>query len=227
MSRLTLVATVAVLMMAGCAKRQETQEPILSTTEADYHVTVVIDMSASFDTLMAEQGLAYQFLMAVLDKYFQDKVGGHDQLVISRIAATGQSLLWQGTAQELREEFPDAASFRDFLKKSANPNGSPIYAALSNSLENAMADRNVASHRAKLALFALTDMQDNAPDSEIAKERLLKLLKDYAKCDGVLGIYYVDPNLAGEWRLNLAKSGIKEWRVESWIVQRPELPNFD
>ncbi len=200
---------------------------MLATAETEYVITIVLDLSGSFEQLMAEEGKGYEFAQAVIDKYFRDRIGTHDQLIIAQISAEDRALLWQGTPQELREDFPDAKSFRDFPRKKSNPNGSLVYDAIAKSVDYAMGDFNVANRRAKSAVFVLSDMEDNAPSSVQDKQRLLKVLADYGRVDGVVGFYYVDANLAGEWKRNLRATGIRQWRVESEIVQRPELPNFE
>jgi hypothetical protein len=212
---------------AGCEKRRETVESTFGHNESDYVLTIVVDLSGSFINKMAEGGKAYDFTLRVVDRYFRDRIGTNDRIVLAQISGAERALLWEGTPVDLRHEFPNAAAFRSFLVEHATQSGSLVHAAMTSALQHAMTDTRVAKGQAKSALFVLSDMMDNGPVSEESERILMQELSDYGRCGGVVGLYYVDHPLVAVWKRRLQNAGIKDFCVESEIVAKPALPNFE
>src|SRR5665213_2803801 len=164
------IPLVAILLALGCQKR--TGRPPVVENENDYVLAVLIDLSGSFSREFAERGKAHSFLLRIVDTYFRDRIGTNDQIIIAQISAADRSLLWQGTPLELRREFPSAAKFRDFLLSKADPTGSLVHDALTQTCDYVMSQPSVASGRAKSAVFVLSDMEDNGPEPGESKERV-------------------------------------------------------
>ncbi|MFO0905789.1 MAG: hypothetical protein U0939_22465 [Pirellulales bacterium] len=91
-------------------------------------------------------------------------------------------------------------------------------------LEYASSDPDVVNGKATTAVFVLSDMLDNDPDRDAARERLKKALETFASRDGVLGCYYVDQEIIAKCREFLATSGLRKFTVEADIVGNPQLP---
>ena len=116
-----------VIFLTGCEKRRESSQAIFnSDQDVEYVLSVIVDLSGSFEDLMAEKGKAYEFLLHVVDRYFRDRIGSQDKLMISQISANERSLLWEGTPLQLRREFPTPEAFRNLLRSKADPVGSRV-----------------------------------------------------------------------------------------------------
>lgn len=219
---------VAVLLFTGCAKRQEQQ--VTSTfqpRDSEYVLAVVIDLSGSFAEMMADDGKAHAFLLYVLDRYFRDRIGTNDRVVLSQISSSGKSLLWDGTPTQLRREFPTPEQFRDFLLARSVPDGSFVHESLADTLEYIMSDPNIVAGTAKPAMFVLSDMVDTGQKTANLKQRLLGSLAKYAQLGGVVGLYFVDEHRLFAWRRILQEAGMRDCIVESQIVSSPTLPQFE
>lgn len=228
MMRKYTVPALVVCLLAGCERvaQEESRSPI-GMREAEYLVAVVPDLSGSFRHLMAEgDGKAYRFLMAVIDRYFRDRLGSNDRLIVSQISATQNTLLWDGQPKQLRSHFKGAEAFNEFLLKNSHPAGSRCHQGLADTLEYVLSCPGVTEGRTRSAVFVLSDMEDNAPDSAEQKARAKRLLADFGKAGGVVGLYWVGSPVS-EWRQILKDAGIKNFVVESAIVAEPDLPRFD
>jgi hypothetical protein len=212
------------LVFAGCEKRQQTAEPMLSKEEGDYCVTVIVDTSGSFDQMMIEGGHAYRMLLAIIDKYFRERLGGNDRLVIAQISGNERALLWEGSPHNLRKDFPSPAAFSAFLRSKSIPAGSAVHKAITDSIEYVM-DKPYK----KSAVLVLSDMLDTTHVDFQRKtvEKLTEKLAQYGQRGGIVALYFVDQSLVSPWKGALANAGIREFIVESGIVSQPRLPNFD
>jgi hypothetical protein len=215
--------------LAGCEKRSESAAPSLTTQqdESEFVLAVVLDLSGSFTHQMANEGKAYEFALAVLDRYFRHRNGLNDKLILAQISGTHRSLLWQGSPLQLRQQFPTADSFREFLLQKADPGGSLVHEGLANVVNYVSADSRVTSGQAKSAIFCLSDCYDTAPDPTAGEQKLMQALGNYARTGGAIGLYYVDQTLQTAWQQKLQAAGFGDFVVECEIVGRPTLPDFD
>jgi hypothetical protein len=195
--------------------------------EADYVLCVVVDMSGSYAEMMAKDGRAFTFMTAVVDKFFRDQLGSNGRLIISQISGNKKSLIWEGRTLDLRRDFTPE-TFRDFLIKKSDPNGSLVHESLARSLEYLMAQPAIANGKAKAALFVLSDMEHNGERTPELRDRVKNGLAKFGKLGGIVGLYYVseENNLAEKWQTVLREAGIRDFRVESEIVSKPSLPSF-
>lgn len=234
MKRRSLITSVLCLLavtvcVAGCEKRRDSMNPVAFNDDhdAEHVLSVVVDLSGSFEDLMAEQGKAHAFLLQVIDRYFRDRLGTNDRVIVAQISATERALLWEGTPVQLRREFPTPEAFRDMLRAKANPMGSRVNDAVSSTIEHVMTVPGVASGRTKSAIFVLSDMLENSPNPQESEQRLDSALATYGRRGGVFGIYYCDQLVLPAWRQRLADAGFREFHVESEIVGTPTLPSFE
>ncbi|MCA9077359.1 MAG: hypothetical protein KDA93_20195 [Planctomycetaceae bacterium] len=216
------------LLLCGCEARRQSQSnsSTFAHQESQYVLTVLLDMSGSFQHEMTDGGKAHRFNMRIIDRYFRDRLGNNDQLVIAQISGESRTLLWQGTPLQLRKDFPSATAFGEFLKSKSDPHGSLVHDAIASTVDYILADPNVSNGTAKSALFVLSDLADTSSSPE-SKERALQSLAAYGQAGGVVGLYYVDQSLVPEWRTNLRLAGVQESCVEADIVGTPNLPSFE
>lgn len=224
-----LIAACLAAFTTGCQKRVERTERVFQPDESEYVLTIVLDMSSSFQELMAEDGKAWEFVCQVVDKYFRDRIGRSDKLILAQLSASDRALLWRGTPLQLRQEFASASDFRDWLAARTDPNGSLIFDGVAQAVEYTLAEPAVASGKGKSAVFILSDMIDSSPDRDEAQERALKALGELGRKHGVIGLYYVDVRLCSTWRSLLRDAGLPDTHahVEAEIVGSPALPNFN
>lgn len=222
---------VPCLLLAGCSPRpmeatpQQAHAPV-HESEPGQVIVLAVDLSGSFIDRMAEQGEAYKFCTMLIDRYFRDRIGTDDRMVIAQLSGTKRSLLWEGRPLELRQQFPSAAEFRDHLITHKDDSGSLIYEGLRHATEYLMSDPNVRAGKAKPGLFVLSDMLDTQNDPQV-EGYLNHQLSELGHYGGVVGIYYVDQERVVEWRSRLAAMNIDSYCVEGDFVGNPPLPVFD
>jgi hypothetical protein len=223
---LAALATLAVTLPAGCERRRDEDESMLGTNRPDCSVAVVLDTSGSFAGRMDE---AFPFFVAVTDRYFRDRVGMNDELIVAQISGAERSLLWRGPPRALRQKFPDAAAFRSFVTARSDPNGSRVHDAVADTIEELLSRPGVAEGKVPTALLVLSDLQDTGATPEESLRRLTDALKAYRRAKGVVGLYWVDQPVVGAWRARLRAAGYDPSNsvVETDITATPALPNFN
>jgi len=219
--------TFAVLLACGCTPRVQTAPSTVFAPPEDEHVCcIVFDLSGSFTQHMIDGGAAYEFALQVIDRYFRDRIGTRDKIVIAQISAADRFLLWHGTPQELRQQFPSADDFRTFLSQHADPAGSRVFDGVSQAVRYVLTEPAVVAG-AKPAVFVLSDLLDTSPDVEECLNRTKDALKELGEKDGTIGFYYVAHDLVSDWRAWLQTTGVRHSVVTSEIVATPELPSWD
>lgn len=227
MSRVLIFALlVSSLGLLGCERRDASRQSAFKQQDYESVVLIAIDLSGSFRDDMSEDGKAYDFVLRAIDEYFRQRIGGNDQLIITQLSGNSRPLLWQGTPQELRRQFPNAAKFRDFLLASSDPNASRINDGIAESLEYVLGTHSVASGRAKTVALILSDMQDNASSDSQSDQRLMNALISYAR-HGAIGFYFCDQQRMTDIRQKMSQAGIDMYTLEGDFRGRPPLPNFD
>lgn len=176
---------------------------------------------------MAEDGRAYRFTLRVIDRYFRDRIGSDDKIIIGQLSGSDSPMLWEGTPAQLRRTFPSADAFRDFLVSHANPAGSRIHDGIADALDYLLDYPGITSGETQSAMFVMSDMLDTTGDCGESKDRMLKLLAAYGRQDVSVGLYWVHQSLVLQWRTHLQDAGIRHFVVESQIVADPPLPSFE
>lgn len=218
---------LGLLPLTGCGERRELSESALATRDSEYVVTILLDLSGSFAHQMAEEGKAYDFAMQLTDRYFRDRMGMNDQIIIAQISGEKRALLWQGTPQQLRQDFRSADEFCAFLHEKSDAAGSNVFEGIARTTEYMLGEPGVADGTAKSALFVLSDMLDNSSNADEARQRALTAMEQFSDRGGSIGLYYVDQDEVANWRRHLRTSGVRQCRVECDIVGHPPLPSFD
>ncbi|TWT60969.1 VWA domain-containing protein [Rubinisphaera italica] len=235
-SKLYLVAAVlAAVALAGCGEKRDRSaaeqhvfrpEPSTSRSAPTQQVVmIVMDLSGSFTDKMAEDGKAYEFAIHVLDRYFRRPDSQTDKIILAQISGTEKSLMWEGSPLDLRREFPSADKFRDFLLEKADGGGSLVHDGVRNAIDYLTYHPNYGSSNARTVTLILSDMDDTGSvDSE---QRLTTSLAANAQNQGAIGIYFCNQLKVEEWKRRLGSAGYLYFVVESEIVGRPQLPNFE
>lgn len=220
-------ALLLCLMVAtGCERRHDVQPFVTEEEDSEFVVAVLVDLSGSFLERMTEGREAHQFLMGLLDRFFRQRVGTNDQLILAQISGTpDRALLWQGSPVELRRDFPTAQAFAEFLRSKADANGSCVHSAIVQTIEYLTSMPGVAQGKSKSALFVLSDLVDEGSSGNVSRRDVVAALQDLARLQGAFFFYFVDQRQIPPWRRELLKAGLT-CEVASEI-RRPVLPNFD
>lgn len=224
----TLSATLvgALFCASGCHERDTTKAASLQPDSSEYVLLVAIDMSGSFREFMAEGGRAYTFLLTALDEYHQQGLGSDFQVIVTQLSGNDEPLLWQGTPRQLRRDFPDPESFRDFLIAHADSGSSRINDGIAESIDYVLHTHSVARGNAKTVALILSDMEDNHSDDEASERRLMDALTTYAGRGGI-GFYFCSQKRMAGIRRKMEQAGYDMYILESDIYGRPPIPNFE
>ena len=224
--RKVLIAVMCVC--AGCGPVMEQNGPAIQVQECEYLLSVVVDMSGSFDREMQSgTGRAYRLLMRTVDRFFRDRIGSNDRIIISQVSGTERALLWEGNPRTLRQQFGSATAFGNFLLMNSHSAGSRIHDGVKETIEYMLDFPGVSNGKTKSLVMVLSDMDDNFPDTAASRERLLSSLKTYAQTGGVAAIYWCDQRFVPDWRRDLKAARFRSFVVESDIAADPAIPTFD
>lgn len=224
------IAAVSVGLISGCGPRRDTTSGGATATfereeSTQRVVMIVMDLSGSFTDKMAEDGEAYEFALHVIDRYFRRRDPMNDRIILAQISGMEQSLLWEGSPLELRRKFPNAGAFRDFLLANADTSGSLVHDAVANAISYLTLHPKYGGGDAKTATLILSDMEDTG--SSDSEQHLSKWLEAYGSANGAVGVYFCDQHRVEDWKDRLTRAGIDNFIVESEIVGKPQLPNFE
>lgn len=221
-----LAVILFALSLVGCQKRAADPETVFQAEDSEYVLTIVLDLSSSFQELMAKDGKAWEFVCQIIDQYFRDRIGHNDKLILAQLSASDRALVWKGSPLELRQEFASAEEFHAWISSKADPNGSRLYEGIIQAVEYMKSDPVIAGGRGKSAVFILSDMIDSGGDA--GREQAISALAEAGKTGGV-GLYYVDVKRCGMWEKLLLDAGIpaSNLSVQADIVGHPTLPRFE
>lgn len=226
MAQKVFVIAVCLSLLMGCEKRKDTKSAMFAGDDPDFVVAVLIDLSPSFQHLMSERGQGYEFLVALLDKYFRERLGNNDQLILAQISGeSDQILIWQGSPFELRKQFPNPKAFSAFLASKATPNGSQVHESITQTVEYLMGEPGVANGKSRSALFVLSDLMDSGDESESSRAGALDALRKFGGAGGEFAFYFVDQQAIKAWKRELAEVGIDISITTDF--RRPSLPSFE
>jgi len=226
MHRKLLAVLLCLTLATGCEKRADTRSAMFADEESEFVIAVLIDLSESFEPQMTEGGQAYAFLMSLLDRYFRQRIGTDDQLILAQISGSSdRALLWQGSPTDLRKQFPDPKTFSTFLQSKANARGSCVHDSIVQTVEYMTNEPSVANGKARSALFVLSDMVDSGSNEVASRARAIDAIRQLANVGGTFGFYFVDQTVLMSWKRELQKVGV-EFSLTSDFRQ-PSLPNFD
>lgn len=230
MNRHVIILFALLLMLAilaACERRQMVDEPpAIQQVEYEALMVGMLDMSGSYlDTIRHK---AFPFFSLAADRFFRERLGAdRDKIVISQLSGNARSLLWDGSPRALRNQFGSAGAFQRFLDEKSSPAGSRIHDGISDALEYILDYPGVKEGKTRVSLFVFSDMDENFPEPEKSRARLLQLLAEYSRVKGCIGMYWVDQRFVPVWRRHLRDAGVKHFVVESEIVADPSLPVFD
>jgi hypothetical protein len=218
------VTVCCFLSVCGCEEYVATDSPALSAVQRDYVLAFVLDTSGSFVPRMFDgKELGYKFFIKASDQYFRNRMGDHDRILISQLSANYRTLLWEGAPLALRRRFGNSESLRKFIQENSDPAGSRVYASVADTLDYIQALPGVSDGKTKVCVLVLSDMLDTSMQPE-DRQRMMDSLERFAKTNGSIGLYWVDQFSLSDCRQCLATSGIRDYVVESEIVDDPSLP---
>ena len=219
-------ALLLLVLLTGCERRETANVSPFQQEPCDYVLTIAIDLSDGFREYMTADGKAYDLVLRAIEKYFRDRIGGHDQIIITQLSGNKRPILWQGTPQQLQREFPDSNAFREYVLAHATPHGCRLNDGIADSIDYTLRMNSVARGNAKSALMILSKMLDDQPEQVSSDARLMKALTTYAH-RGYIGFYFVDQLRMADITEKLEKAGFTMHTLECDFHGRPPVPSFE
>ncbi len=217
---LILYLVMLSLLSLGCEAAPPPSDSPLAGEPCDYVLLIAVDR----DNVEANADV-FDFILRVLDRYFHDRIGGHDQVIIAELSGNNRPLIFQGTPQALREKFPDSKAFREYLLAHGTK-GKRINTGIAEALEYLMQTYSVAKGNAESVALILSDMNDDQPGQNESDRRLMNALTTYAR-KGNLGFYFCDQIRMADIRQKMEQAGFQFYTLECDAFGRPPLPNFE
>lgn len=225
---LMIVLSTSVLL-SGCIERPiaKKHKPF-DVVELESCLCLLIDMSGSFGTSWEDR--AHKLFLQLLDAVSAD-AGAESRVVIGQLSGNDQVVLFEGRPNELRRKFRSPEDLNSFLLEHADPSASKVYDSTRKMVDYAAA-LNGVTDQTRMVTVVLSDMADNTQDEnlrELAREEVLKSLKEYRERGGGLALYFVAPDEAKHWNLLLQEAGFGtgEFVIETSLSESPRLPRLN
>jgi hypothetical protein len=223
--RIILIASLFGLLAAivGCTRHDPASNlPPVQKRDAKYVLSVVIDVSGSFEDLLEEK--AWPFLQRILRDFYRNRAGEDDVLIIGQISAVPVAPIFEGSPKSFARQYGNARAFQELLKTKANPSGSRVHDSVADVAEYAL---RYSTDQNQTFLCVLSDFDENFPKPNESEERLVKVLSKFARPNMAVGLYWLGLRFAAKWESNLRRAGVQNFIVASEIVADPKLPIFE
>jgi hypothetical protein len=215
------------LLFAGCEPVGERQySPIQPRKRGDMLVLVMDTSGSMAEKMFQGDAPAYNFSLRACEKFFRDRMGPDDRIVISQLSANNRPLLWEGSPRSLKRRFKDAKALQEHIAKHSDPCGSRAYAAIADTLDYVCNLPATCDADSRVCILVLSDMLDNSPTQDEDRRRMVDALQRITQRNCGIGFYWVDQSQLSECRQCLVDAGIPEPVIECRIVDDPELPDF-
>src|SRR5438270_7033317 len=99
-------------------------------------MVVVLDLSGSYAQYMND-GKAWHAVNAMIRKFFRDRAGESDKIVLAQISRASRGPIWSGSPKAFRARFGEPGAFRELLTH-YDPNGSRVYDSIAEAVEYAL-----------------------------------------------------------------------------------------
>ncbi len=225
---------ILLLVSIGCVQEPVTQNhKPFKVNELDACLIVAIDMSGSFQDSWEKDGKAFRLFFELMEQFFTEQIGSQTEVILGQISGNDQTVIFQGSPEQLKQRFRSPEEFSRFLKERSDPSSSPVYDATHRIMEHVNRLEGVTENT-RLMTVILSDMNDSEKkkDKEQWKKsghRMLKSLTEYRELGGALAMYFVDKDEMARWRLIIRDAGFTPgmYVVEDELVDTPQLPKFD
>jgi hypothetical protein len=209
-------------LIVGCERYHEEEGNWGGGNSSGMRTTFVFDISPSFIEKMADNGNAFRFLMAAMEAYFKDQMDG--QIIIAQISGGKKTFLFEGTQKRLRQLYPTAKEFGEFLRKHAEPDGSMVNDSIAGVLNYITLSTEFAQGQKEVVLV-LSDLVDTG--SKTTDREVKELVQEFVKKGGVIGLHYISEKEFPAWRAEQRKSGSKWYYVGHEQLDQPAVPHWD
>jgi hypothetical protein len=224
MRRILIAIICCSLCVFGCEEYVATETAPITGVQRDYILAFVLDTSGSFlPQLFGGKERGYRFFTKASELFFRNRTGEHDRILISQLSASDRTLLWEGAPLLLQRRFGNAEQLKKFIYENSDMHGSRVYAALADTLGYINELPGVKEGKTKVCVIVLSDMLDTTQQPE-DRQRMIESLSHFAKINASVGLYWVDQSCLQDCRQLLTDAGLKDFVVESDIVEDPKLP---
>ncbi len=223
--------TVCSLLLAnGCMESPdpETIAPF-EDQELDACLAIVVDMSGSFHDQWNDR--AYDLFLELSERFFTEAMGTNTKLVIGQLSGSDQVVIFEGRPGDLKKRFGSPEALSQFLKDSADPKSSRVFAATGKTVDYLSAIPGVTENT-RLLTVILSDMRDSETDPQAgtpSAEKMMESLKRYRAKGGGLALYFVAHDERQRWHALLQEAGFPpgHYIIEGQLSANPQLPRFD
>ena len=223
-----LLGFLTVCTILGCEPVSDQEQAAkiepLKVPKRDYILALAVDTSGSFiGEMFARDARGYRFMQHAVDRFFRDRMGADDHVLIAQLSGNKRPLLWEGTPRDLKRRFGDSETLRTFLAQASDTAGSRLYDGVAQTLEYVYSLPGVKEGETQVCVLVLSDMEDNASGG---KARMVEGLRKLKGLGSGIGFYFVDIDRMEDTRQCLREAGLDPRFVESRIVENPPLPSF-
>ena len=216
-----MISSVLILGGSGGCARHDTSQSVTFEQEAvDYTLLIIADID-----VIKSNPRAFDFVTYAVDHYFQERVGTHDQIIISGLSGNKRPLLFHGTPSDLRQQMPTEEAFRKYLLDRSDP-GRRINDGIADSLDYLAHTSSVKSGGAAPIALIVSSMIDGQPESQESDGRVMAELIKFGKAGGTMAFYFCDQTRMGAVRERMEKAGFGWEILECDIHGRPPLPTY-
>ncbi len=223
-SFLRKLCVVLILLLGGCggcARHDTSKSVTFEQEESEYTLLIVADID-----VIQSNPRAFEFVTYAVEHYFKERVGTHDQIIISGLSGNKRPLLFQGTPRDLRREMPTEEAFRKYLTAHSEQ-GRRINDGIAESLDYVAHTSSVKRGKAAPIALIVSSMVDGEPESKESDERVMAELIKFGKAGGQMAFYFCDQQRMAAVREKMEKAGFGWEILECDIHGRPPLPSYN
>ncbi len=221
MKTFTLLALLLVAAaIVGCTPNQQ---PALGPSAAagpkvrgDDPAAVLVLVLDTPDPQQTGTDHTFPAVNALLSKFFRDRAGEEDKIVLAQVANMPQ--VWTGSPKAFKAKFRDEAAFRAAMK----PTGGRVHDTISEAIEFS---KPMIGPRSRACLCVFSSMND-VKSQPRSVERLMRELVEFDFKGGSVALYGCGFHQAPRWRHNM-EGVIHNFLVSSEVVADPAMPSWD
>lgn len=208
-------------VFVGCQRRDTSAKVTWEQEPTKYTLLIVADIE-----VVKSDPRSYDFVIHAIDRYASDRMGEHDQVIISQISGNDRPLLFQGTPRELRRAMPNHEEFRNYLIAHSDP-GRRLHEGLAESFDYVLNTSSVSRGKAVPVTLIISSMKEGENEASASKERFINALIKYHQAGGQMAFYFCDQQRMAWVREQTAKAGMTWTLLEGNPNGHPPLPSFE
>ncbi len=208
--------------LSGCGKRREKSDGFSFDQPATKYTLLIV---ADIDVVKSDPR-SYELVVRAIDKYFHDRIGESDQVIISQISGNDHPMIFQGTVRQLRHDIPNQEAFKRYLMEHSDP-GRRLSEGLAESFEYLMNTYSVAKGNSIPVALIISSLKEGEAETPTSEQHFIDELIKFHRSRGRMAFYYCDQQRMAWIRAQTAKAGMTWVTLEGESNKYPPLPTFD